>query len=265
MLRLLEALWGEREGYGEVRAMRAGKVEQLFFKWPLPDDRIRWSVINDLEALRTTHDMYFGVLLRTREGGKAADCESMVHWLWADVDKKGGATFASLLSAPIPPPQIVVDSGHGWHLYWRLAKPVSHAKAQSVMAAIASQVNGDAVGDPARILRLADTTNFKGDPIPVRILRWKNLDRGWRIGDFNVGGALRKASKASTSPTGTKGTRSEELFVLALDLVRKGKSDADIYKEMLAVPAGSKIAEMPRTRADRWVNLTISKARKLLS
>jgi hypothetical protein len=262
MLKLLEALWGDRAGYGEVRAMKAGKVTQRFLPWPPTDARM----LEEIERLAADHDMYYGVLLRVRESGKAADCERMVHWLWADVDKKAGATFASLLSARVPPPQIVVDSGHGWHLYWRLAQPVSHAVAQAAMADIASQVNGDAVGDPARILRIAGTRNFKSDPpMLVRILRWKDLDRGWRLGDFDLRLAERRTTRVSGGPTGAKGTRSEDLFILALDLIRKGKSNPEIYAEMLSDPAGSKISEMPKARADRWVNLTITKARRLLS
>jgi hypothetical protein len=260
MIELLDVVWGDREGYGELRLMKDGVVDQSFFEWP--DER---DVIEAHVELFDDHDIYYGVTLRTRKSGKAADCEPSIHWLWADVDKKSGATFSSLLSAPVPPPQIVVDSGHGWHLYWRLAAPVTHAVAQDAMAAIASQIGGDAVGDPARILRLPDTWNLKGDPpIRVRIIRWKNLDHGWRLGDFDLRRAERRG-RASTSPTGTRGTRSEELFVLAMDMVRKGASDADIVDAMLTHPAGSKVTEMPKARADKWMSLTIKKVRKLLS
>lgn len=260
MLKLLNQLWGQRQGYGEIRLMKNGKVDQAFFGWPDQADELQTHV-----ELWDDHDVYFGVMLRSRKGGKAQDCEPLVHWLWADVDKKSGVTFSKLLRVPIPPPQIVVDSGHGWHLYWRLKQPVMHSTAQIVMAAIADQLGGDQVGDPARILRLPDTMNYKSDPpMPVRIIRWKNLDHGWRLGDFDLRRAANRQTKASNSPLGTKGTRSEELFVYAMEGIRKGLSDKEIYEGMLTIPAGSKILEMPKARADRWVALTIGKARRLL-
>lgn len=265
MLRLLEQLWGNRKGYGEIRAMKAGRVEQTFVEWPL-DDAHRTEFLQTLEDLKADHDIYFGVLLRETRSGKALDCEPDVHWLWADVDWKSGATYSSILAAPIPPPQIVVDSGHGWHMYWRLKKPVSHRVAQEAMTSIASQIKGDSVGDPARILRLPDTLNQKDDPPrSVRILRWKNLDHGWRLGDFDLRPGRNFVNRIFTGVTGSRGTRSEELFSYALREVRAGKADHEIYDGMLGIPAGSKLTEMPKARADRWASQTIGKARKLLS
>lgn len=244
--------------------MRDGKVTQGFYKW---HDLVDMVDLRDaLTTLRETHDVYFGVLLRQRESGKAEDCEPMVHWLWADVDKKTGATFGSLLSAPLPPANIVVDSGHGWHLYWQLDRPVSHALAQRVMTAIASRVGGDAVGDPARILRLANTFNRKSDPpMRVRILRMKMGDR-WRLGDFPeplVGEADRRKYAGAV---GASGTRSEDLFRFALESVRKGLDDEDIYGKMLLLPEGSKLLEMKtEARRRKWFDLTVKKARKVIS
>lgn len=262
MLRLLEALWGMREGYGEIRAIRDGKVTQGFYRWRDLEDMA--ALRDDLYDLRGTHDVYFGVLLRNKDRGKAEDCEPMVHWLWADVDKKTGATFASLLSAPVPPANIVVDSGHGWHLYWQLKVPASHRLAQDTMAAIASRIGGDAVGDPARILRLPGTYNRKSDPpVLVRILRMKLLPT-WRLGDFPpplTGEAERRLYTGGG--TGYKGTRSEDLFRFAIDSLRKGLDDEEIYEAMLLLPEGSKIREMKtEERRRKWVDLTVKKARK---
>lgn len=264
MFRLLEALWGTREGYGEIRAIKDGKVSQGFYKWR---DVVDMADLRDsLATLRETHDVYFGVLLRKRPSGKAEDCEPMVHWLWADVDKKTGATFSSLLSAPVPPANIVVDSGHGWHLYWRLARPVSHTLAQQTMAAIASRIGGDAVGDPARILRLANTFNRKADPpMRVRILRMK-LEDTWRLGDFPTAIVGEAERRKYAGAVGASGTRSEDLFRFAIEGVRKGLDDDEIYEQMLELPEGSKLREMKtEARRRRWFDLTVRKARRLTS
>lgn len=265
MLRLLDALnEGTRRGYVEIRSIKDGKVDQAFLAWPGGKKAIE-EVVREKAK---THDVYYGVLLRKHPAGKAEDCYPTTRWLWADIDKKGGATFASLLRFPtMPRPQIVVDSGRGWHLYWRLDHYVHTGVAQETMASIAALMGGDMVGDPARILRAPGTWNRKDpdNPIPVRILRMKDLKHGYALGDFPYLPAVARGGKRATGPTGMKGTRSEDLFKIALEGIRKGLSDDEIETEMLADPAGSKLTEMTKAKADRWIALTLRKARASIS
>lgn len=266
MLKLLNALWGDMVGYAEIRALHDSlPAEQHFFKWPEEQGELEERV----SELRDTHNIFFGVNLRTKRDGSARSIDK-IPWVWADVDKKSGATFSSLLSAPVPPPQIVVDSGHGWHLYWKMYVPLNHSVAQNLMQDIASQVGGDAVGDAPRILRLPETFNLKDpdNPLRVRILRMKNLEDTWRLGDFVM--RRRPSLTPRRSYTGllpaTRGTRSEVLFHFVLDELRKGTSDEDIYEKMLELPEGSKLLEM-RTEARRkqWIELTLRKAKRHIS
>jgi hypothetical protein len=260
--RFLDEIWGTRQGYAELRVMGPNGISQSFAQWPGSRDRLLKEVS---EYDPTKVNIFFGVLLRTREGGKAEDCEPEVNWLWADVDKKKGATFADLLRAQAPSPNIIVDSGHGWHLYWRLAKPMTHDTAQRTMEAVAQVYGGDHVGDPARIMRLPGSLNVKSDPaLPVRLVRFMDLTFTWRTGDFPQATSSRAMSLGTGTPTGSQGTRSEDLWHIALDGAKQGWEDDRILEEMLAVPAGSKIAEMREEQATRWVQRTILKARTSL-
>ena len=172
--KFLDLLYGEREGVAELRVFepRAGggyEVTRHFYDWPLSRDML----LDSLEDF-DWDDVFMGVLLRTEAGqGDAAHSEKETSWLWADIDRKRGSTFGTLLSKISHYPQIIVDSGHGWHLYWRLAKPVPVDVAQGAMGVLADRLGGDKVGDPARIMRLPGTLNNKDDdPQPVRLLRF---------------------------------------------------------------------------------------------
>jgi hypothetical protein len=261
---LLRELWEGRTGIAEIRAMDVmGYMKQEFFQWPEEEEQLYEYVRrNDAD-----HDIYYGVNLRTVRGGKASDVSPANNWVWADVDKKTGATFSSLLSAPIPQPQIIVDSGHGWHLYWKMATSLTHNEAQALMNDIADVVGGDRVGDPARILRLPGTFNRKAKPpLSVRVLRMLRLDHGWRKGDFSIPRSKVERRRIATVVGGGRGTRSEDLFKFAIDSLRKGMTPEDIYEAMLLLPAGSKLLEMrTEDRRRRWAKGTIDKARKMLT
>ena len=260
---LFEELWASEAGIVEIRVQEETGMHQEFFEWPTQKEEL-YDYVHEQAK---TKNVYYGVNLRRVRGGKAEDVATLNKWLWADVDKKTGATFASLLSAPLPRPQIIVDSGNGWHLYWKMAKPLDHDTAQAMMNGIADMLNGDRVGDPARILRVPGTMNHKtSPPHGVRVLRMKGLKHGWRTGDFYLPATTRERRKYAKIVGTGRGTRSEDLFKFAIDSLKKGMSEEDIYKAMLALPEGEKLLEMrTEDRRRRWVRLTVAKARRTIT
>ncbi len=182
--RFLDLLWGTREGFGEIRTFLSdGVVHQGFWSWPPARMSKLLTVLGDDIGV----DQFAGVLLRhSATSGGTTNCEDETEWLWADVDEKRGATFSHLLRSISLEPQVVVDSGHGWHLYWRLVEPVPTHVAQEAMKVIAAALGGDAVGDAARIMRVPGTVNHKdGGAVPVRLLRLDPITRH-RFSDFDL-------------------------------------------------------------------------------
>ncbi len=120
--------------------------------------------------------------------------------VWADVDiahpdlavhkkqnlVKNVAEADALVESVFPKPSIAIHSGHGMQYYWLFKEPWTwelgddeeRAKAATFVsdwtdtlrdAAKARGVDVDATKDLARIFRLPGTTNFKSDPVPVKI------------------------------------------------------------------------------------------------
>ncbi|MEO2091577.1 MAG: DNA-primase RepB domain-containing protein, partial [Gemmataceae bacterium] len=117
-------------------------------------------------------NVYCGVCPRAGEGGKSADI-LLARNLWSDLDNIGPAEVVALLKRKkMPPPTLVVDSGHGTHLYWRLVEAVTFASDderavfEAVVAGVGKQIGGDHTHDLARLLRLPGTWNCKRFPWP---------------------------------------------------------------------------------------------------
>jgi hypothetical protein len=121
---------------------------------------------------------YFGVALRTPEAvilrkGDAAHCQTLTV-LFADCDFKQvdeALTRRRLATFPRPP-SVIVNSGGGLHVYWLVQPPFDlqrdYPTAQSILRRLAHSIASDvAVSEPARVLRVPDSFNFKreyGEP-----------------------------------------------------------------------------------------------------
>lgn len=128
-------------------------------------------------ALGQTREVYTDVAPRQGNVGTKAGVTKLLH-IWGDLDVKGHHTQATRLGqlTALPcHPSILVWSGGGYHPYWSLEEPAEGlhelARAERVMARIAEGLDGDAVHDRSRILRVPGTLNHKEDePRPVRLV-----------------------------------------------------------------------------------------------
>jgi hypothetical protein len=125
---------------------------------------------------------YFGVALRTTQAaidkkGSGPYCQTLTA-LFVDADFKhlGEAeTRKRLADFPIPP-SIIVNSGGGLHPYWLLRHPLDlqnggYKAARSILRRLAKSVADvvdEAVSEPARILRIPGSFNFKKEYVEPR-------------------------------------------------------------------------------------------------
>lgn len=171
----LNEIWGPIDGhmplYGELRIIKGNQAMSYFYR------------VVDMAAAAAKRysnidgaDVYYGVLRRTREQGRAEDCVPGTHVMWADFDAKTFGSKDAALREIIQvawAPQIIVDSGYGYHTYWLLDQEYVFADAQAVMRGIETAHRSDHCSDQPRILRVPGTFNFKnGDTLPVRVVRW---------------------------------------------------------------------------------------------
>jgi hypothetical protein len=163
-------LWTEfrfiKEGYAPVRRWEPAIWEPEASFW----EEVRSHNL-------AGYNIYFGILPRLGQKGKAEN----VPWadmLWADVDAKhfkGGKEEAweSIHKEGMSKPGMVVDTGHGYHLYWHLSgyylleTEEDRLKFGGYLKGIAKHIGGDTVHDVSRLLRVAYTINWKDEHNPV--------------------------------------------------------------------------------------------------
>jgi hypothetical protein len=120
-----------------------------------------------MKKKKNSHDVYIGVATRQGRVG-TKEGVTRLQALWADLDAKEAHTretrFKQLTALPHLP-SIIVWTGGGFHVYWLLKLPAEGqeelTRAEAVMRRLAEGLEGDNVGDRARILRLPGTLNHK--------------------------------------------------------------------------------------------------------
>ena len=125
-----------------------------------------------------SHDVYAGVAPRQGNVGTKEGVTRLLK-IWSDLDIKGHHTSASRLEqldGLSCSPSMLIWSGGGYHPYWSLEEQAKGSdeldRAERIMARIAEGLDGDAVHDRTRILRVPGTLNHKYDaPSPVRLVR----------------------------------------------------------------------------------------------
>jgi hypothetical protein len=189
-------------------------------------------------------DVYFGVALRRpnltdKQRGKVSDCRALPG-LFLDLDintedkhgvpnphaaknlPKTEAQCAEILE-DAPAPTGIIDSGHGWHVYWLFDNlhPISYIEANSISESseafqrkIIARANAlgyhvDFTGNIDRVLRVPGTINYKANlKIPVQEIFFD----GPRYASLNT--LLEAAGvdkRATLAPNSFKPTRVEDI------------------------------------------------------
>ncbi len=165
--------------FGPPNIMSLGKDGCLHPDLPTTKAAVAW-----LEA-NAHRDIYFTpAALQDAFVGKPrkGDCLGSCH-AWVDVDPPKGMTDPAALEAwraealaeieatELPPAQIIVSSGRGLWLYWRLPHRLPPTEVEAINYALASRIGGgDACHNIDRVARLPFTINTKSGQVAT-ILR----------------------------------------------------------------------------------------------
>lgn len=111
----------------------------------------------------TDKHVYFGTFSRAKRKGDKDNC-LQTNVLWADYDNVSlEEAQKQITRAGLPEPSIFVNSGNGIHSYWLLDKKAGKG-IEGVLRAIAIKSGADTkAAEVARIMRLPDSYNVKGN------------------------------------------------------------------------------------------------------
>ena len=234
----IEAVYDGVDGYLNVRTLPP--VEQRFFK------------VDDVDALeafikpRRDRNAYIGVAARVNPtDGSLAGCGALPA-LFADLDFKDftdeAAARRQLAASPLTP-SILIQSGGGLQPWWLLREPMDLQRdapaAKSLLRRLAVSLDADlAAAEPARILRLPNTQNYKYTP-PRRVkVEIFEPARRYNVSDFEDWLPNEPAEPrvlAGPTPDAVPvGSRNAHLTSLAGSMRRRGMVEASIAAGLLA-------------------------------
>ena len=105
------------------------------------------------------------------ERKRSLNTVAAIEWLWIDLDFKDieetAADAALYVDMLYCKPTLIVDSGHGRHVYWKLKEPLECGdqwfdRARELYKQLAEQIGGDpAPAHPAALMRQPGTHNSK--------------------------------------------------------------------------------------------------------
>lgn len=174
---LMGGYWPDRDLRLELRCLAPGEAYRIRRQWyPLLPDCLVQAARHAL-GLARQFDVYCGVLPRSGCVGKTEGIH-YTDFFWCDIDggDKGPHGAAELLKASgLPAPHLIVLSGNGLHVYWRildsptLSSDRERDAFREALRRLVNFIGGSEPGphadmkaaEPARVLRIPETLNHK--------------------------------------------------------------------------------------------------------
>ncbi|MCY2953777.1 MAG: DNA-primase RepB domain-containing protein [Planctomycetota bacterium] len=224
----------ETDDLVELRLLRGGEVSRRY----VLAEKLHEQIGHLGKQNAAGWNVYVGVNPRVRHGGTAADVK-FARCIFSDFDKTTiEAVLAKLAKLKLPPPTLIVNSGHGVHVYWRLDEPQANRVAwQTLQADLIILIKSDpAVKGWPQVMRLPGFLNVKADPVPCTIIEgdptrrylWEDLRQMIPSPTKKVKVAKHHAAQTVTTPTPNTSADSEagispdELLDIALRRVGSG-------------------------------------------
>jgi hypothetical protein len=193
------------------------------------------EALEDFVKPRRDRNCYLGVAARlSNQDGGLTGCGALPA-IFADLDFKDSSEAdarARLANTPIPP-SVVVQSGGGLQPWWFLREPIDlrheAPSAKRLLRRLARHLSGDlAAAEPARVLRLPNTKNYKYQPARQVRVESFDPDRRYNPIDFDDWLPDEPESRLLAGPTPDAipaGSRNAHLTSLAGSMRRRGMTE----------------------------------------
>lgn len=167
-IKFLEALYRNTEGYAEMRLIHKSGDWQQARKIYRTSTTIHTCNMDYLTEMNSDYHIYHRVNVSATQASKKTDI-TQVTALWLDVDGIDDNYYQRLEEFKMPP-NVVINSGGGYHAYWLLREPVTidsedkRFEVERIMQGmILAYGDGadDATKDITRILRTPNFYNIK--------------------------------------------------------------------------------------------------------
>jgi len=218
-------------------------------------------------AIPDDRDVWFTPAYRSKNDPLKKTSVVGTNFLWAEVDKTRHLPQVAFK------PTIIVDSGHGYHMYWKLETPLLAVNEIETLNKIVfratSKGKGESIHNANRVLRVPGTMNRKSeDPdspyfgeeiVPTKVVAFEPA-LVYHSADFHVLSQLDKNTRhlIRTGDTRKFDTRSERDWEVVVKLLAARASDRLIKLIFASQPVGDKARE----DGEQYLTTTIENAKE---
>jgi len=166
-LRFYEQLFSDFKRYIELRFIGNNKVNRKFLTY---DELVNTELPKDT-------NVYIGMFERNKKwDGSTKNCTT-TNCIYLDFDGINLTEIKYRIDmADIPSPTMVVSSGNGYHLYWKLKSSIGHELKPLLDELSSSLKADDSATNIAQIMRVPGTFNLKDEPKKCRIIEYINKE-----------------------------------------------------------------------------------------
>lgn len=213
----------------EVRALHSAKPAKQ--KWLAASDLPRLAArLGELN--KAGFNIYLGTNPRKAPGGSHNADVVCARSLFVDFDDLAlDEVRRRIDEAALPAPSMIVNSGHGHHIYWLLDEPLTDLGLWTRhQQALIDELGSDpCIKDPARIMRIPGTFNIKSEPVECELVE-VHPGRTYPLGDFP------EPATAPVSPPTSNGSVDHDDRTRALEYLNQlNPKRADVYHEWVNV------------------------------
>ena len=199
--------------------------------------RIASEIPTNVDGLRKLNErgynIYFGINPRRAAGGSSNGDVLLARCLFVDFDNVALAEVRRRIDeASLPTPTLILNSGHGYHCYWRLDEPLHDLeewrnRQQGLIDALDSD---QSIKDAARIMRAPGFMNVKYDDRAACDLVECDAARQYSLAEFP------RAVQKPAPTTRPNGPVNKDERKNALRYLRRLKPErADVYADWLSI------------------------------
>lgn len=224
----------------------------------------KWLPRQEAAAYRPApdaHTHYFGPALRERPGVLGKENFKCTRVVWVDAD-------TATLPEHVLPPTAIVQSGHGWHLYWVLDRYLSNLSAvERINEVLERTLGADNCHNVDRILRTPGTLNVKDPQLPVScelINIWPDHIYEPKMLYLSATIPSKVRHKILTGDRRGFHSRSERDWYIVRNLVHLGLDDKSIATIFQYNVCGDKYRD-PAENGHRYLERTLERIRATVS
>lgn len=264
----MQMVAGDRHIHIRTEQPSTGEIEEFWVKPGLYDNESMQDAFT-FKSQSEERNMWFQVGA-VDERQKSPQVANIV-WADADVYKyPGGEEQVIALLRRLPKPSVIVRSGRGLHIYWKLNSPVGAAgpmsEAQQLSRYVQWMLGADAAHSPSKLLRLPFTYNFKPEEYEggklCEIIQVNDVSydaKNFKIDEVLCRIGHKLMTKVMLGPTEAAADRSEYDFGVCADLFKNGFSENEVAHLLRTYPFSGKVGSEP-SNTENYVKRTIRSA-----